>query len=283
MAQLESELLRTFLAVAEAGSVTEGAARVFRSQSAASLQLKRLEATVGRPLFHRHGRGVTLTDAGRRLLPVARDVTERLDGALRDLAPGGLRGRLRLGIPDDQGRTRLARIIATVARSHPLLELEVTCAQSTSFADDLARGRLDIAVYEVESLSPGEERLAEEPTVWAAARHRDVAAIDPLPVALFDHACWWRDAALVSLRERGRPFRVVFSSHSVAGVLAAVEAGVGVGLLGRESIGEGLMLLGEDAGFGPTPPSTLVVATGPAGESAAVRAMKTAIRAAFGG
>ena len=237
MAQLESELLRTFLAVAEAGSVTEGAARVFRSQSAASLQLKRLEATV---------------------------------------APGGLRGRLRLGIPDDQGRTRLARIIATVARSHPLLELEVTCAQSTSFADDLARGRLDIAVYEVESLSPGEERLAEEPTVWAAARHRDVAAIDPLPVALFDHACWWRDAALASLRERGGPFRVVFSSHSVAGVLAAVEAGVGVGLLGRESIGEGLMLLGEDAGFGPTPPSTLVVATGPAGESAA-------IRAAFGG
>ncbi|WP_018698439.1 LysR substrate-binding domain-containing protein [Amorphus coralli] len=281
MAQLESDLLRTFLAVAEAGSVTEGAARVFRSQSAASLQLKRLEATVAQPLFERHGRGVTLTDAGRRLLPVAREVTERLDGALRDLAPGGLRGRLRLGIPDDQGRTRLARIIATVARSHPLLELEVTCALSKSFSDDLARGRLDIAVYEVETPGPGEERLTREPTVWVSARHRNIVNIDPLPVALFDPACWWRDVALASLRQRDRPFRIVFSSHSVAGVLAAVETGVGVGLLGRTAIGDDLAILGEDQGFGPTPDSILVLATARTEETPAIQAMKAAIRAAF--
>ena len=281
MAHLESDLLRTFLAVAEAGSVTEGAAQVFRSQSAASLQIKRLEATVGRPLFERHGRGVTLTEAGSRLLPVARDVTARLDGALRDLAPGDLRGRLRLGIPDDRGRTRLARIIATMARSHPQLELEVTCALSTSFPEDLAKGCLDLAVYEVETSRAGEELLAEEPTVWAASTHRNWVGMDPLPVALFDHACWWRDLALESLRERGLPFRIVFSSHSVAGVLAAVEAGVGVGLLGRSSVGEGLAVLGEEDGFGRPPPSRLVLAGGSAENTAPARAMKAAIRAAF--
>lgn len=281
MAQLESDLLRTFLAVAEAGSVTEGAARVFRSQSAASIQIRKLEATVGGALFERHGRGVTLTDAGRRLLPVARDVTARLDGALSDLTSGGLRGRLRLGIPDDLGRARLARIIAAFSRSHPLLELEATCALSASFPDDLAKGRLDIAVYEVEMPGPREELLVEDPTGWVATRERSFADMEPLPVVLFDHACWWRDAALASLRDRGKPFRVVYSSHSVSGVLAAVEAGVGVGLVGRSSVSEGLTLLGKRDGFGPTPASNLVLASGSAHESASVQAMKAVIRAAF--
>ncbi|MEJ6393123.1 LysR family transcriptional regulator [Gymnodinialimonas sp. 2305UL16-5] len=99
MDNLDSDLLRTFVAVAEAGSVTDGAARIHRSQSATSLQIKRLEAILGRTVFDRHGRGVVLSDVGRTLLPVAKDVAARLDAVRRDISQDAVSGKLRLGIP----------------------------------------------------------------------------------------------------------------------------------------------------------------------------------------
>ena len=280
MERLDSDLLRTFIAVAEAGSMTDGASRVYRSQSATSIQIKRLEAVLGNPVFARHGRGVVLTDTGRQLLPVAREVTARLDGALRDIASDGLRGKLRLGIPDDHGRARLAGIIGAFARTHPLVELDVACALSTEFPGALAKGRLDLAIYEVEAPAADEEVLFEDATCWAASRFRPLAATACLPVALFDRACWWRDAALASLRARGKPFRVVYSSQSVSGVLAAVEAGVAVGLLGRSSLTDDLDILSGEHGFAPTPTSKLVLAAREGGDSDIVAAMKSALRAA---
>lgn len=281
MDQLDSELLRSFIVVADAGSVTEGADRLHRSQSAVSLQLKRLEAVLGRRIFDRHGRGVELTDAGRRLLPVARDVAARLDAALREIASDGLRGKLRIGIPDDHGRARLARIIGAFAQSHPLVELDVTCALSARFPEDLAKNRLDLAVYEVEAPSPDEDVLFEDPTFWASSVYRDLTRKRPTPVALFDHACWWRDAAITSLKSRGKPYRVVYSSQSVSGVIAAVEAGIAIGLLGRSSLHSGLSVVNETLGFEGTPSSKLVMASSERQCSGPIDAMKTAIRAAF--
>ncbi|MEM9498307.1 MAG: LysR family transcriptional regulator, partial [Pseudomonadota bacterium] len=169
MDQLDSDLLRTFLAVAQAGSVTDGATRIHRSQSATSLQIKRLEEVLGQPVFERHGRGVALSEAGRHLLPVAQDVTTRLDTALRDLSCISFSGRIRLGIPDDHGRAKLMRIVADFSRQHPDVELDVTCALSAGFPASLERGELDLAVYEVEEPRPGEELLMEDPTCWVSS------------------------------------------------------------------------------------------------------------------
>lgn len=278
---LDSELLRTFIAVTNAGSVTDGAARIHRSQSATSLQIKRLEAIIGRAVFERHGRGVVLTEAGRYLLPVAHDVTGRLDGALRSFSKDAVRGKLRLAIPDDHGRAKLAQIIATFSRAHPKVELEVTCALSTEFPEALKKGHLDMAVYEVEHPAPDEELLKEDPTCWVAAEHTDFSDADPLPVALFDHACWWRDAAMASLQARGKQYRVVYSSQSVSGVIAAVEAGVAVGLIGRSSIQSGLSVVPSAFGFAPTPTSKLVLAIGNLQNPDLIAAMKSAIRTAL--
>ncbi|WP_461428289.1 LysR family transcriptional regulator [Gymnodinialimonas sp.] len=281
MQSLDSDLLRTFVAVSEAGSVTDGAARIFRSQSAASLQIKRLEAILGQPVFERHGRGVILSDAGRRLLPVAQDVTARLDAALRDISQTTVTGKLRLGVPDDHGRAKLAGIIATFTRHHPQVELDVTCALSTGFPEALEKGALDLAVYEVEHPKGREELLFEDPTCWVASSHRTFAPDDCLPVALFDHACWWRSAAIASLQRRGKPYRVVYSSQSVAGVIAAVDAGIAVGLLGRSSLHAGLSNVGESLGFAATPTSKLVMAARGAEDTGPQTAMKEVIRAAF--
>lgn len=281
MESLDSDLLRTFVAVTEAGSMTEGAARIYRSQSATSLQIKRLEAIIGQPVFERHGRGVVLNDTGRRLLPVAQDVTAQLDAALRDISQDAVSGKLRLGIPDDYGRTKLADIIAAFTRHHPKVELDITCALSANFPDALDKGSLDLAIYEVERPKTHEEVLFEDPTCWVSAAHRNFSADESLPVALFDHACWWRDAAITSLKARGKPYCIVFSSQSVSGVIAAVEAGIAVGLLGRSSLHSGLSVMGKPLGFESTPASKLVMAACGSQVSRPQDAMKEAIRAAY--
>lgn len=281
MENLDSDLLRTFVSVADAGSVTTGATRIYRSQSATSLQIKRLEAVLGQAVFKRHGRGVVLTETGRRLLPIAQEVTARLDAALHDLSQDAVRGKLRLGIPDDHGRSRLARIVAAFVRLHPQVELDVTCALSAGFPDALERGDLDLAVYEVERATSDEEVLFEDPTCWVSSNRRDFKDTEAIPVALFDHACWWRDAALTSLDARGKPYRIVYSSQSVSGVIAAVEAGIAIGLVGRSSLKPDLSVVAKEFGFEPTPTSKLVLAQKAARSSEPMEAMKAAIRSAF--
>lgn len=113
------------------------------------------------------------------------------------------------------------------------------------------------------------------------SRHHDLLQRDTLPVALFDRDCWWRDAALKAMRETGRVFRIVYSSQSVAGVSAAIEAGVAVGLLGETSLNSKLTRLGEEYGFGNMPTSRLVIGTRRGADNAQVQAMKSAIRQAF--
>ncbi len=281
MENLDSDLLRTFIAVAQAGSVTDGAERIHRSQSATSIQIKRLEGILGQSVFERHGRGVVLSDAGRRLLPVAQDVTARLDVAFRELSCASVKGKIRLGIPEDHGRARLTTIVGKFARQHPEVELDVTCALSAGFPDALAKGVLDLAVYEVEVPKANEELLMEDPTCWVSTSKQDFSASQTLPVALFDQTCWWREAAIASLEARGKPYRIAYSSQSVSGVLSAVEAGIGVGLLGRSSVHPELTALDHSYGFAPTPTSKLVMREGKSQNSLPLVTMKSAIRNAF--
>jgi len=235
---LNSDHLRTFLAVQGAGSVTAGAERIGRSQSAASLQIRQLEEVVGQPLFHRHGRGVSLTLAGEKLCPVARQVVQSLDTTLSELRGGGLKGKLRIGMPDDHGRSELARIISVFAASHPEVELEVHCALGAGFAAALEAGALDLAVHEVPEPGRDDILLRKEHLVWLYNRDHDVSASERLPIAVFDRDCWWRDLALASLDDLGRAYQVVFTSESATGVRAAVQAGIAAGLLGAyEAVG----------------------------------------------
>jgi len=281
MQRLDSDLLRSFLAVAEAGSVTGGAARIHRSQSAASLQIRQLEAILGQAVFARHGRGVTLTAVGARLLPVARQVTARLDATLAALRDEGLAGRLCIGLPDDQSRTALSRIVADFARDHPRVELTVQCALSTGFPQALSRGELDIAVHEVPSLGPRMELLREQPMIWVASPSHEATRSDPLPVALFDRACWWRDAALAALDASGRAYRVAFSSESSGGVLAAVEAGIAVGLMDASALRTGLVRVADLADAEPPMSSKLVIERGRSADESLARTMAQALRRAF--
>lgn len=278
MTHLSSDLLRTFLAIDDAGSVTGGAERIGRSQSATSLQVRQLEDVVGKPLFQRHGRGVILTPAGETLRPVARKVVQSLDAALAELRGEGLRGKLRIGMPDDHERSVLTKIVSDFVALHPRVELEVRCAMGPGFEAALNSGALDLAVFEVPSPSVTQQVLQGNSLVWQGRADREFEAMDSLPVALFDEACWWRDLALSSLEEAGRRYHIAFTSESTIGVETAVTSGVAVGLLNSKQMAKGIEQI---ASLSAEYSTFLVLQRAGATKGAACDAMCTAIEKAF--
>lgn len=253
VAQLDSDLLRTFLATVEAGSVTGAAVRVRRTQSAVSLQVRKLEETLGQRLFRRHGRGVSMTAAGEQLLPVARQVVETLDRTVLALRARQGETEIRLGFPEEYADTTLSPILAAFQRQRPDVGLALRCGPSTEFPRLLATGELDLALHSAEAVAADDVVVHREAAVWAGSVLHAAESRRPLPVALFDRACWWRERCVDLLNRSGLDYRIVCTSESVAGVRAAIAAGIGVGVLPRSALTHRLRRLPD----GPLPDGSL--------------------------
>ncbi|MDX1422674.1 MAG: LysR substrate-binding domain-containing protein [Kiloniellales bacterium] len=281
-ARLESDLLRTFAAIADSGGFTRAAELVGRTQSALSLQMKKLEETVGQPLFLREARGVRLTAAGEDLLIRARPILRQLDRAAENLRGGPVEGAVRVGVPEEYGASLLPGVLARFAERHPGVQVTVRCETSLSFAPALARGELDLAVMVSDRGAAQGEILLHDPTVWVTSARHLTHERDPLPLALFDSGCWWRDWSLRALDDAGLRYRIAYSSASVAGIQAAVGSGLAVGVLGQSTLPPGTRRLSAAEGFRELPASTVVLRTA-GGATDAVRSMAAAIREAFRG
>jgi len=280
--RLNSELLRTFLAVADSGSFSNAGERIFRSQSAVSLQVKQLEELLGQAVFQRRARGVALTPVGEKLCPIARRVVGLLDEAMGDLRANQLQGSIRIGIPDEYGDKLLPGVIAQFTRDHPQVELSIRCSSSANFPEALARNEIDIAVYAIESPNNDSLLLRRERTHWVSSKNHLIHQQNPVPVALFDRSCWWRDRAFEALNRSGINYQVAFSSESVTGIAAAVSAGVAVGLLGESSLRDDLKILSLDDGFPSMPDSSLILDCRDDVSKPLSEAMSEAIKRAFG-
>lgn len=279
--RLESEALRTFVAVAELGNVTRAADLLHRTQSAISVQVKRLEQDIGVELFRREPRGMGLTAAGEKLLPQARHILQLIDRAALEAAHGAVEGRVRVGIPDDYGSGLLAAILGDFAARHPNVDVDITCGFSTGFPEAVRSSRLDLAVYTDQGSRVAGDVLLKEETVWVGSRDHDMSGQAVLPLALFDRSCWWRDAAMDALAQAGIAHRVAYSSESVAGIKAAVKAGLALGVLARSTVDADMRVLGSAEGLPPLPVSNLVLIRRSAAPSAAIEAMTDAIRRGF--
>lgn len=229
--QLDSDLLRSFLAVAQAGSVSGGAARLLRTQSAISLQVKKLEEIVAQQLFDRHGRGVSLTRRGEQLLPIAREVVETLDQAMIAMRKPDDRGEIRFGMPEEYSDTLLPIILMNFAQEQPHARVLLRCGSSMEFPAALAAGELDIALHTPENIATSDMVVRRETAIWAGSAFHDVENRRPLPVALFDRACWWRERCVDLLQKAGVDYEVVCTCESVAGIRAAISAGLAIGVL----------------------------------------------------
>ena len=234
--------LRAFVAVVDAGSLSRAAPLVHRSQSAISMQIKKLEGALGRPVLLRGPRHLALTLAGTELLVYARRMLELQAETQTALFGPQLAGRVRLGVPDDYAATYLTPVLRSFASRHLGVEIELTCEQSTALIPRVLRGELDLALVSRDKPQRG-RFVFQEPLVWAGSAQFDTWRRDPLPIAVYEAGSMARVATLNALAAKKRSYRVVYHSSSLAGQLAAVESGLAVAVLTRCSVPAGLQVL----------------------------------------
>ena len=234
--------LRALVAVVDAGSLSRAAPLVHRSQSAISMQLKKLEAALGRPVLLRGPRHLELTPTGVEVLAYARRVLALQADTHTALFGPALAGRVRLGVPDDYASTYLTPVLRSFASRHLGVEIELTCEQSTALIPRVLRGELDLALVSRDKPQRG-RFLFQELLVWAGSAQFDTWRKDPLPIAVYESGSMARVAALNALAARKRNHRVVYHSSSLAGQLAAVESGLAVAVLTRCSVPSHLQIL----------------------------------------
>lgn len=278
---LDTDQLQTFVAIADTGGFTRAAGIVHRSQSAVSMQMKKLEESIGHPLFEKSGRGVQLTWNGETLLAYARRILKLHEEAVVTLRRPDMVGSVRIGIPDDYVAAYLPGILTSFASTFPLVQVEVICEPSEYLMDSTGKGRVDLAIV---TELPGNEKgqiLRREATVWAGSRSHFAHEINPLPLVLFQQGCIFRSWALKALDEIDKPYRIAYSSPSITGIEAIVGAGLGVTVLVRSILSEGMQELTQREGFPELPDSVITLIRGPSAASPPIACLSDFILAHF--
>ncbi|MGD8352955.1 MAG: LysR substrate-binding domain-containing protein [Pseudomonadota bacterium] len=247
---LPTDLLRTFIAVNDNGGFTRAAEVVHLTQSAVSMQIRRLEEIVGRDLFVRMGKSIELTPEGETLARHARQILKLQDEALSALAQPEVTGSVRLGIPDDYV-SFLPPVFMQFSRTYPKVKMEIICRQSNEIHELLRKEELDLALVTANCGNPVTfgTVVRMEPLVWIAAAHQAVEMEDPIPLAMFTDKCFVHEAAVKTLEKMGRSTRVAYSSPSMAGLMAAVKSGLAVAMVARTNLPDDVRILTPDDGF----------------------------------
>lgn len=247
---LDLDLLRSFVSVVDAGGFTRAGERVHRTQSTVSQQIRRLEESVGRPLLHRDGKRVTLTEEGERLLSYARRILSLAQEARDMVARPAGEGLVRLGIPEDFAAYRLTELLSEFVRSRPGLRLDVRCDLSVKLRAALNRGELDLALLKREAGDGDAIAAWPERLHWVTSRDRPIDVHrDPVPLVVSEQGCLYRNHAIHGLEASGRSWHVAFSSPNLTGLQAAVSAGLGIGILPEVAILADHHMLGAKYGL----------------------------------
>ncbi len=258
MKDLQIDWLRSFVAAVDAGTLSGATSEVHRSQSAVSMQLKKLESAAGRALLVRGARQLQLTHDGQTLLGYARRMLDLQAEAQLALQGESISGRVRLGVPDDYASKYLTPVLKRFAPRHGGVEIELDCEQSTSLIPRVAKGELDLALVSRDHARRG-TLLFHEPMVWVGAAQFEAWKRQPLPVAVYEQASLGRRSAVNALAQQGRPYKVVYNSSNLAGQIAAVESGLAVAALTQCSAPPHLQVLGLEHGLGPMEPMQVAV------------------------
>lgn len=244
---LDIDLLRCFVTVTERQGFTAAGQTLGLTQSAISLKIKRLEDIVGKRVFERTSRSLALTADGEVLLSYARRLLSLNDEAVRRMIAPSVHGHLRLGVADHFVPHHLAPILARFARTYPDVQLEVEVGRSQELRAACERGRLDLVIGKRREGEQAGIPIWTEPLTWAAAPDFPLPRGGPdgisrvLPLAMLTPGCMYRDRALSVLANRNIPHEIVYTSASLLGVIAAVQAGLGATVLGSSSLPDGLV------------------------------------------
>jgi DNA-binding transcriptional LysR family regulator len=245
-------LLRTFAAVCDAGSFTKAARVVNLTQSAVSLHVKRLEEQVAAQLLRREPQGVTPTEQGEVLLSYARRILALHKEAERRLG-GEAGGLIRIGAPEYFDLQTLSSLLREFSAQHPALRLQVELGIGPDIAAMLEAGELDLAILSREIGEGDGIALSREKRIWAAGRAMRLDPDEPAPLALYPANCRWRQVVLDRLDRAGRPWTVAVQSSGIAGILAALDAGLAITIFPESSLPGALKPIGNAAALPPLP------------------------------
>jgi len=269
---LDLALLKSFVSVVDAGGFTRAGERVHRTQSTVSQQIRRLEKDLGQTLLSRKGKHVMLTEAGERLLSYARRLLSLAEEARDVVGRPDHEGAIRLGIPEDFAAYRLAKLLATFWRLHPQLRMDVRADQSLYLKRDLERGDLDLALLKRDAGEKGGIASWPERVYWVTSRnHPRNARTGSVPLIGFPPGCLYRSRAIHALESAGRAWHMAYTSSSLAGIQAAVAAGMGLSILSEMAIQADHRVLTAKDGFGPIDKTVVALVASPDASPATIR------------
>lgn len=249
---LDPDLLKAFVAVADHRSFTRAAAILNRTQSAVSMQIKRLEDRLQVELFHRTKVTVELSTAGEGLLGYARRILTLNDEAVGRLARHKVGGVVRLGVMEDYGTLVVPPLLARFVAGYPMIHVEMETGLTCSMPDRLGES-FDLVIAMHPAGQGFGQFLRREQAVWAAGPHQTPEELDPLPVALYRQGCLFRKWAMEALDAAKRPWRLAFVSQSQGAVEAIVAQGLAVTVVKAGTFPQGLRPLSPDDGLPKLP------------------------------
>jgi len=252
---LDTDVLRTLVTAQQLGGFNRAAQQVGRSQSAVSQQIRKLEEQLGQPLFRKEGRRLALTEAGDVVLSYARRILDLNDEAVAAVQGIGLGGTIRFGLPTDFAESWLPMTLGRFKRAYPGVRVEANTDRRAVLIDRLDRGQLDLALLFGGSLRSDALRLTRLPMAWIGSRKEkpDWQNGRPLPLAVFNPPCFFRETAIAALDRTGIPWHIAFTSLSLHGIWAAVDAGLGITLRTGTSLPNQLIVLDKRSGLPSLP------------------------------
>jgi DNA-binding transcriptional LysR family regulator len=257
----DTVLLRTFAAVCDTGSFTKAARVVNLTQSAVSLHVKRLEEQVGAQLLRREPQSVSPTEQGEVLLSYARRILALHKEAERRLG-GDAGGLIRIGAPEYFDLQTLSSLLREFAAQYPAFRLQVELGIGPDIAAMLEAGELDLAILSREIGEGDGIALSREKRIWAAGHTMQLDADAPAPLALYPANCRWRQVVLDRLDRAGRPWTVAVQSSGIAGILAALDAGLAITIFPESNLPDALKPIGNAAALPPLPDFEFVLRRG---------------------
>lgn len=269
---LDPTLLRTFVAVTEAGGFTRAAERLHLTQSAVSHQIRRLEEQVGRALLRRTTRRLTLTEDGTDFLRHAEQILQSLDALSRRFQPSPITGAVRFGVPENFIGDRLPDLLCRFARAFPAVRMDVTVSMSMDLRQMVDSDELDIAVVIALPDEHSDRVLRRTRFVWVAAEGFDIAPGRSLPFAFFPSPCINRHIGVSALDGTQVEWHVMFTSPSQRGLNAAISAGLAITVMIEDDVEPGMRIVDGHYGLPPLPAAEFVLLRRPGGCTPAVAA-----------
>ncbi|AUH00184.1 transcriptional regulator LrhA [Pectobacteriaceae bacterium CE70] len=274
---LDLDLLRTFVAVADLNTFAAAAVAVCRTQSAVSQQMQRLEQLIGKELFARHGRNKLLTEHGIQFLNYARKILQFNDEACASLMYSDIQGVLTIGASDDTADTILPFILQRVTTVFPKLSVEVSIKRGTEMMDMLQEGKIDLIITTVNNTDLPHVLLRTSPTLWYCAADYQFQPGETVSLVLLDEPSPFRSLALEQLTAAGIPWKISYVASTLSAVRAAVKAGLGITVRSVEMMSPELRVLGEEEGLPRLPDTRYYLCKNPQHENELSTALFNAI------